>query len=331
MKGKTIWKWMAAALLLGIVCWMFRDSFWDVIQEIKKMNHWLLAVICLCSVGCSCIEGLAFTLLAKNHLKTFSWKAGAGCSYFTSFYRTATIGTGTAAACAYYLYKKGVDASCAVGDATVQYVFQKLAVVVWGGIAFFTERSMLAEHFAKYRRLLLISYALTVVICLFLVLLCVSEAFHTGILTVAQALDRKGRMQKKIWQGEERLQELRKGTLEILAEKKKLFLLLGLEILKLGCWYVIPAVLLSDLSVSPAACIGTAALAATMSGILPAPGGLGTTEAVFVLMFSCLVPQSRAVSAMLLYRFATYMLPCILGGICVFITGKMKAERETDL
>ena len=251
MKGKTIWKWMAAVLLLGIVCWMFRDSFWDVIQEIKKMNHWLLAVICLCSGGCSCIEGLAFTLLAKNHLKTFSWKAGAGCSYFTSFYRTATIGTGTAAACAYYLYKKGVD--------------------------------------------------------------------------------RKGRMQKKIWQGEERLQELRKGTLEILAEKKKLFLLLGLEILKLGCWYVIPAVLLSDLSVSPAACIGTAALAATMSGILPAPGGLGTTEAVFVLMFSCLVPQSRAVSAMLLYRFATYMLPCILGGICVFITGKMKAERETDL
>ena len=62
---------MAAALLLGIVCWIFRDSFWDVIQEIKKMNHWLLAVICLCSVGCSSIEGLAFTPVSYTHLDVY--------------------------------------------------------------------------------------------------------------------------------------------------------------------------------------------------------------------------------------------------------------------
>ena len=56
-----------------------------------------------------------------------------------------------------------------------------------------------------------------------------------------------------------------------------------------------------------------------LAGVIPALGGLGTTEGLFILFFSGLTDSVTAASSMLLYRFATYMLPCLAGAVCAII------------
>lgn len=70
-------------------------------------------------------------------------------------------------------------------------------------------------------------------------------------------------------------------------------------------------------------------------GVIPTPAGIGSVEAVFTLLFRRLLPEAKALSAVLLYRFATMLLPCAIGAFFVLgeriISLHRKRERQTNM
>lgn len=169
---------------------------------------------------------------------------------------------------------------------------------------------------------LILGYGLTAVICLVLILACVSERFHRTLAWLGRKADRKHKYEDKIMQMEGKGMLLRQETENLMKDRRDIILVLLMELVKLGCWYVIPYTILhpAGSGIFETACVTSLIL--MLAGIIPAPGGLGSTEGVFILLFSRIAGGIEAASAMLLYRFATYMVPCALGGICVIIFHK---------
>ena len=60
-----------------------------------------------------------------------------------------------------------------------------------------------------------------------------------------------------------------------------------------------------------------------LSAVIPALGGIGSTEFVFIMMFSVVVNPALAGSAALLYRFGTFIF-LFLVGIFVAIPQRKK-------
>ena len=72
-----------------------------------------------------------------------------------------------------------------------------------------------------------------------------------------------------------------------------------------------------DLPFSFLQCFALTSLSQSLAGVIPTPAGIGSVETVFTLLFRRLLPEARALSAVLLYRFTTMLLPCIVGAFFV--------------
>ena len=74
-------------------------------------------------------------------------------------------------------------------------------------------------------------------------------------------------------------------------------------------------------------------LSQSLAGVIPTPAGIGSVEAVFTLLFRRLLPEAKALSAVLLYRFATMLLPCAIGAFFVLgerIISLHRKKRTAD-
>lgn len=57
------------------------------------------------------------------------------------------------------------------------------------------------------------------------------------------------------------------------------------------------------------------AVAYMLSGVIPSPSGVGSPEFVFLLLLGRFISPETALSAILVFRFATWILPFAVGGI----------------
>ena len=104
-----------------------------------------------------------------------------------------------------------------------------------------------------------------------------------------------------------------------------------LQIGKLLLLYSIPAYLLEGSPASHAVQPGwrdfifLMAVVYMLSGIIPAPSGMGSLEFVFLLFFSGLVEMQAALPVILVFRFVTWIIPFLIGGV-LYIFMKMQAD-----
>ena len=96
-------------------------------------------------------------------------------------------------------------------------------------------------------------------------------------------------------------------------------------------FYSIPASLLfGTTGISFAESILLMAVAYMLSGIIPAPSGAGALEFVFLLFFSHFKDSGRALSVILLFRFATWVLPFGIGG-GLMAAGRRKEAKDNPI
>ena len=69
-------------------------------------------------------------------------------------------------------------------------------------------------------------------------------------------------------------------------------------------------------------------LSIMLAAVIPAPGGIGSTELVFTSLFAGIVGTGLAGSAALLYRFATFIFPFILG-LFIVIARRIQGRKDT--
>ena len=71
-------------------------------------------------------------------------------------------------------------------------------------------------------------------------------------------------------------------------------------------------------------------LSVMLAAVIPTPAGIGSTEFVFTMLFAGLVGMGDAGSATLLYRFATFVLPFLIGAVIVIVRRIRQKTRPVD-
>ena len=69
-------------------------------------------------------------------------------------------------------------------------------------------------------------------------------------------------------------------------------------------------------------------LTAMLAAVIPAPAGIGSTEFVFTLLFAVLIGTGLAGSTSLLYRFATFVFPFLIGAVVALNHQRKKRRQE---
>ena len=280
------------------------------------------------SIGYFVLEGLIIRVFARKYNSEFTLVEGTACAYYCCFYRMLTLGSGGGIAQIYYLNKRGVPAARATGMGLIQYVLQRVSIAVYGLLCVLIFFREVRKPLEGYKMYLLVGSLLVVAVVAALIFVATSEVIFGKLFLLAKKIIKN----RTSWLSRlDRLKEqvaiLQCESRELLREKRKLTAVLCINIIKLTFWYMVPFVACyPDPGLTWRTAVSLTALSFMLAGVIPAPAGMGSVEVVFILLFTRVISSAKAVSAMLLLRFATNGVPVVVGGVCSLLL-KRKEER----
>lgn len=327
---KQILRWVFVLVIVGAIIYTFRDSAGPILEQLKQTTPAVIAGICAMTVVYHVIEGVITTLLAKQYQPGFTYGMGITNAFFCSFYRVATLGSGSGIAAIVYLGEHGVKYSESFGLYMLQYAFHKISIAIFSMILFALNWNYMCAHFGEYMWLLAAGYAVTLVITAFLILFSCSAQFHRIIFIILDFVNGKcrGRFDASVQMLREQCRMLEEASKHLLGKKRLVAGTIGLNLIKFVFWYAMPYLVFRGAAdVTALQTMAVTSLSVMLAAVIPAPAGIGSTEFVFTALFSGIAGTGLAGSASLLYRFGTFVFPFVVGGVVVI--GRRIRKKQT--
>ena len=308
--AKTIGKILFVLILILIIIYTFKDSAGDILTQLKKTSFLVIAGICIASVMYELVEGWISYSLAKVYNPDFKYWQGVECAFYAAFYRVATLGSGAGVAAIYYFNERGVPYSKGTGLYTIEYMLHKVSIALFAGIFFILNWGYMQKYYSQYDMTLLIGFGVTFVIAAVLLLFACSKKFHV----------------KKL---EEQCAILEDAAATLLKRGGLIAGCILKNLLKFTFWYGIPFLILAEtgkLTLSQG--LAVTSLAMMLAAVIPAPAGIGSSEFVLTMLLAKIVGTGAAGSVALLYRFATFVLPFVIGAVVVVLWRRVHRSTE---
>ncbi len=315
-KKKKPYYLIVVGIALIIMYFVFKDSLEDILVEIKNIELNTIFKLMILGFIPFLIEPIIIKMLLKDE-KDLTYRKALSSTFNAWFYRGVTFGTGTQIAQVAFLKGNNISVGKSMSALTFMYLFQKIAVVIMGLLGFFINKAFIKEVYASASKYILLTILLAFLIAVFLVLLNMSKKFHELLVGLLRKISKKENYQEKIDKLENEFTQLREESKFIVDNKKLIALAIGLQMVKLLQWYMVPYVLIKATGKSLAfvQVVGTMAIVMMIIGVIPSTGGVGSTEFAFILLFTQLIGAVKAKSYSLIYRAVTFYYPFLLGMI----------------
>ncbi|MDE7352429.1 MAG: flippase-like domain-containing protein [Acetatifactor sp.] len=308
-------------LLLLVSMFLYRERLGEIFAGVKDVTK---AVVCKCiilSAAAYALEGMTIAFMMGTAGGRPRAGKGISIGLLCEFYRMITLGNGSGFAEIHYIHKNGIEAGKAAAMTMIQYAFKRIAVMILGSIGFLIlylgqgTRQLCREYMPYMGTGILIS--LMIAACFFC--LALSPKIAGCAVSVLKWLSRKfSIIEKKASSWIEQIILLNRSGKSILGKKREMMRVIMCQVGKQLLFCSIPAVMLqgkSQLAVNE--CIWLMAAACLLAGVIPAPSGAGSLEFVFILFFSRFSEPGVPAAAILIFRFVTWVLPFMAGGLLI--------------
>ena len=328
---KTAVKAAFVLILIAVIIYTFRDSAGPILKELGETTPVVVILISILAILYELVEGWITCSFARRYQPEFTYWMGVESAFYCSFYRVATLGSGAGVAAVYYFNEKGIPVSKGTGMYMVEYVLHKVTIALFSAVFFVFSFGFMQKHYAEYEWMLIGGYGITIVIAVALLLFCCSKRVHGLLLWLLDKLNRNGKLNEQEAMLREQCGILESATAKLLSEKLFVLQIVGKNLLKFVFWYSIPYVVLYNTgAVTLPQAMAITSLSVMLAAVIPTPAGIGSTEFVFTMLFASLVGMGDAGSATLLYRFATFVLPFLIGAVIVIVRRIRQKTRPVD-
>lgn len=316
--------------IIGIIYYVLQNSIADIINQLGQTEPLILGIVVALGLGFLVVEGRNIARIAGNFKKDFSTKDGFFGYCYSAFCRVISFGTATTVSEVMYYRRKKIPTSQAIGVTTVHMILYKIGVVLMSAIGLVTQSYLIYQKSPMMIPFVLYGIIVTLLIISGLLFLSINRKFHGWLIKKAHKWIKKEAWREKIDVFNEQIDALGETVRTIVSNREVLVSLIFLNIGKLFFWYSIPFFILSSThNLSYLTSFSMTAMAVALAGVIPTPAGLGSFEFVYMLLFRPLVGTVDAASSLLLYRFATYVLPFLIG--MIYSAGTKRKEINEEL
>lgn len=209
-------------------------------------------------------------------------------------------------------------------------VTYKIAVMIWALVFLVLESDVLRQEVPNGIMLVLIGMSVTLAIVTVLLLFSLNVSAQVIFVKISNRIFKRQRWRDLVDKANLQFYSLRETIQTFIKNKHVVVKVFASNMAKLAVWYAIPYFILSQSypNLSLSLSIALISFTITLGGVLPAPGGIGGLEFVYVLLFKHVVSNVDAVSSLLLYRYATYLMPFFIGMVYVLVTKQKKLKQN---
>ncbi|MEG0314216.1 MAG: lysylphosphatidylglycerol synthase transmembrane domain-containing protein [Erysipelotrichaceae bacterium] len=305
-----------------------RGNFKEVLDTIKQISPLWLIIILGMGIIYYCCNGVIVYILARKYRPDYKKREALTNAYIGAFFNGITPAGGTQVAQMYMFKKQGIKASDAGSILYTDFIIFQSTLLVYVGILMLIKFKSYLECNQQFSLIVFIGFLINAsVIVILWILYKFPSLYEKASVKILHLLAKIHIVKDEEKTGIRWAQQIDNFTKEIrvLKKNKKLLVkLVGINIFRFSLYYSLPYIVALGLNVQidPTLLFDIICLSAFVhmsNACSPLPGDAGFTEGAFVIMFSPLFGRSIAASIMVFWRFATYQLMIIIGGITFLI------------
>lgn len=332
-RQKTLIKWLCVLVLVGLIIYVFRDMAGPIMSQLVKTSPVVVAAILGATLLYGVIESCITFILMRQVENNMTFFDANIMTYFVSFYRVSTLGSGTIVASTLFMKHCRIQPSKALGLYSIDYAIHKMTICVMAVALFLANREYMLGVFGKYSSYVVLGVIATILITMAIVLFACWPPFHRFLRWLLEKADAlfKGRFTKQIDSLSEQTAMMEDATRVVLKKPWLIVVVMLLDICKFACWFAIPYIVCHNLcDMNIVTSIGITAMSVMLAAVIPMPGGIGSSELVMTAIYSGLVGSAAAGAMALLYRFATFMFPFIIGAFIAIFFKRFKRYKAAQ-
>ena len=332
-RQKTLIKWLCVLVLVGLIIYVFRDMAGPIMSQLVKTSPVVVAAILGATLLYGVIESCITFILMRQVENNMTFFDANIMTYFVSFYRVSTLGSGTIVASTLFMKHCRIQPSKALGLYSIDYAIHKMTICVMAVALFLANREYMLGVFGKYSSYVVLGVIATILITMAIVLFACWPPFHRFLRWLLEKADAlfKGRFAKQIDSLSGQTAMMEDATRVVLKKPWLIVVVMLLDICKFACWFAIPYIVCHNLcDMNIVTSIGITAMSVMLAAVIPMPGGIGSSELVMTAIYSGLVGSAAAGAMALLYRFATFMFPFIIGAFTAIFFKTFKRYKAAQ-
>lgn len=320
-------------LFVFVLYFTLKDNYMAIINTLAKVNILYL----LLGIGFVFLSkyllGLTLYYLAKKEKKDTSLKKMVNISLIYPFFAGITPGSlGGESFEMFYLKETGISYGKSSNIAIQKFILYQISLIIVNFMALILNLfTHIVPDTSFVGSAITLNFIINIVILLFLFLITYNKKFNHFILNHGLSFLHKIRIVKDLKKTQKSLDSyfdnFEDGA-EKLRQDKKLFVkLVVINILSLVAFIIAAYPIARSLGINSINILNIfilATYAKMVSLLIVTPGNSGAAEYCFIYLFTGLLVEEDIMAYMLIWRFVTYYVPLIVGGVFAIAWGKEK-------
>lgn len=331
-RKKTLLSVLILLALTGVLVLVFKDNWDEISAALSQLSLWQVLLVLALGLTHPLLEGVCNWVAVRSRLPDYPLRCGLDVSWVGVFGNVAAFGAGSVPMQAYYLYRCGLPVGPGAGLLTLQYVSHKCTVLLYATVMLLLQGRWLRANTTGLLRYLPLAYLVVAVIILVLVSLCISPLVQRLARRLLALLPDTETWQARRESWLEQLDDLSTESRHLLRNKRRCLALFGVQAFKLFLLFSLPYLCLQFMQLSCGLSFWQvqllAALTLFISNALPNVAGMGSVEAAFLMVFTGFLGQGAAMSALMLYRIATYYVVFAASVVGCFFAQRRAAAMD---
>lgn len=322
IKSKSL---IVLLITIGMLFFILKDDFSNIIDILKSVNlFWIIIAITVSFIG-TFIQSISFKLIINQHKKDFSLLKTFRLNIITNFFNGITpLASGGHPFQIYELHREKIKVADGTSVVIENFLVYQISLMFLSIVCLILNYIFNIVNFNTTLSILFyLGFLLNLLILVLLYVLGSSKTFGKRIaIFVAKVLAKfkiisdKNRIINKL---ENVSDEFYNGFKEMKKNKKVIFQGIIIQIVGISIYFASTIFVFKALNLNIDMNIGECAIASLFAfiagSIVPIPGGTGGMEYSFFGFFTTFASGAPLKSALLLWRFITFIFPVVFGGI----------------
>jgi len=320
-------------LFVFVLYFSLKDNYIEIINTLTKVNIFYLLLGVVFVYLSKYLLGATLYYLGKKEKKNISLKKMVKIALIYPFFAGVTPGSlGGESFEIFYLKELGISYGKSSNITIQKFILYQISLIIINSVAvilnIFTQ---VIPDTSLVGSSVTLNFIINIVILGCLFLLVYNKKFNHFIMNHGLSFLYKIRIVKDLKKTQKKLDSyldnFEEGN-EKLKKDKRLFVklivinILSLLSLILATWPIARSLGINNISIINLFILAT--YAKMMSLLVVTPGNSGAAEYCFIYLFTGLLVEEDIMAYMLIWRFVTYYIPLITGGILAITWGKEK-------
>lgn len=327
------------ALFIFVLYFSLKDNYMAIINTLTKVKIIYLLLGILFVFLSKYLIGLVTYYLAKKEKKNTSLKKMVQISLIYPFFAGITPSSvGGESFEIFYLKQTGIPYGKSSNIAIQKFILYEISLIIVNFIAvFFNIFTNIVPDTSLVGSAVTLNFVVNIIILVFLFLLVYNKKFNHFIMQHGLVFLHKIRIIKDIEKTQKSLDNyldnFDEGVDKLRKDKRLFIKLIGISIVSQVLFIVAAYPIARSLNINNISMLNLFIIvtyAKMMCLLIVTPGNSGAAEYCFIYLFTGLLGNEDIMAYMLIWRFVTYYIPLITGGILAITWGKEKKNEQDN-